>query len=234
MPSAVQVTTAVVAVPVSSAKGRPDWLTAPMAPFQLLLGTMPATSELPMGLPVPTKSILMTRVEELEVTERLGLAEWVREPLVPVMERVEVPVGVPPVVVMVRVELPEVPMEAAEKVGEAPAGNPEAVKFTVPEKPLTGATLTVYVAVPPAMMESEGGVTVSVKSGAVTFRVTLALWDSSSVPVPVMVSTGLPPGVFVVVVTVMVEVPEAVMELGEKEAEAPEGRPVAAKVTAPL
>jgi len=81
------------------------------------------------------------------------------------------------------------------------------------------------------MMEFVGGVTVRVKSGAVTFRVTLVLCVNPSEPVPVMVRAGPPPGVFAAVVTVIVELPDAVMELGEKEAEAPVGKPVAAKVT---
>jgi hypothetical protein len=81
------------------------------------------------------------------------------------------------------------------------------------------------------MMEVEDGATVRVKSGAVTFRVTFALWATCPVLVPVIVRLGLPGGVFAAVVTVNVELPEALMEAGEKEAAAPAGRPVAAKLT---
>ena len=58
-------------------------------------------------------------------------------------------------------------------------------------------------------MEFVAGVTATVKSGAVTFRVTFALCANSSVPVPVIVRIELPPGVFADVVTIMVEVPDA-------------------------
>jgi len=81
-------------------------------------------------------------------------------------------------------------------------------------------------------MELVEGVTATVKSGAVTFRVTFALCANSSVPVPVIARMELPPGVFADVVTVMVEVPDPGIAAGENEAEAPEGRPAAVKVTA--
>jgi hypothetical protein len=232
--SAVQVMTAEVAAPVSSTRGRPVLLRAPLASFQLLLGTTPATSELPMGFPMPTKSTLMTLVDELEVTARMVLVEWVSAPSVPVTVRVKLPVGVLAMVVMVSVELPEVLIDAGEKEGDAPAGKPVAVKLTVPAKPFNAATVTVYVAVPPEMMEVVEGATLRVKSGAVTLSVTLALCANSSVLVPVIASSELPPGVFVPVVTVMVELPDPIMELGKKEADAPEGRPLADKVTWPV
>lgn len=49
--------------------------------------------------------------------------------------------------------------------------------------------------------------------------------------VPVIVRVELPPGVVVAVLTVIVELPEPVMDAGEKEAVAPAGRPEAARVT---
>lgn len=229
--SAVQVMTAEVAAPVSSTRERPVLLTAPVASFQLLLETTPATSELPMGFPVPTKSTLMTLIDELEVTARMVLVECVSAPSVPVTVRVKLPVGVLAMVVMVSVELPEVLIDAGEKEGDAPAGKPVAVKLTVPAKLFNAATVTVYVAVPPEMMEVVEGATLRVKSGAVTLSVTLVLCADSSVLVPVIASGQLPPGVFVPVVTVMVELPEPASELGEKEADAPVGRPLAAKLT---
>jgi hypothetical protein len=151
-----------------------------------------------------------------------------------VTAKLKLPVGVLAIVVMVSVEVPEEAIEAGEKVGPAPAGKPVAVKLTVPAKPFRGATVTVYVAVPPEMMEVVEGVTLRVKSGAVTLRVTLVLCANSSVVVPVIAIAGLPPGVLVEVVTVMVELPDPVMELGKKEADAPEGRPLADKVTWPV
>jgi hypothetical protein len=66
-----------------------------------------------------------------------------------------------------------------------------------------------------------------------TTRVTVVLW--TRVPlVPVIVSTDDPVGVEVDVVTVMVELPDVVTEAGLKEAAAPEGRPLALKLTVPV
>jgi len=59
------------------------------------------------------------------------------------MAKVELPVGVPAVVAMVRVELPEETMVAGEKAAEALPGKPAAERFTVPTKPFTAATFTV-------------------------------------------------------------------------------------------
>lgn len=141
--SAVQVTIAEVTAPFSLARGRPEVLMAPSARFQLLFGTTPATSVLPIGLPNPTKSILITRVEELEVTPRIALADWVSDPLVPVIAKVELPVGVLATVVTVRVEVPEEVIEGGEKEADAPAGKPVAAKATVPVKPFWAPTVTV-------------------------------------------------------------------------------------------
>lgn len=61
----------------------------------------------------------------------------------PVTLSVEVPVGVPEVVVMVSVELPEPVIVVGEKDCEAPKGKPAAAKFTMPEKPFSAETFTV-------------------------------------------------------------------------------------------
>ena len=53
-------------------------------------------------------------------------------------------------------------------------------------------------------------------------------------PVPVIVSVGLPRGVIVDVVTVNVELTPALIEVGLSEADAPAGTPVAAKVIVPV
>jgi len=133
---------------------------------------------------------------------------------------------------MLNVEFPEVVMEAGAKAGEAPLGTPAVTpKLTVPVKPLSAATFVVKVAVPPEKMEVELGVTVRVKSGAVTFIVTPTLCENPSLPVPVIVSVTLPPGVFVDVVIVSVELPPGDMETGLNDADAPTGRPLAPKVT---
>ena len=55
--------------------------------------------------------------------------------------------------------------------------------------------------------------------------------ESSSVPVPVTVTLEVPDGVVDDVVIVIVVVPEPVTVVGLKDAEAPEGNPVAVKLT---
>jgi hypothetical protein len=141
--SEVQVTTAEVAVPVSSASGKPEVLEAPVAWFQLLLGATPATSELPIVLPNPTKLMLMTLMDELEITLSVALAACVKDPLAAVTVRVKLPVGVAATVVTMSVELPEPLMLVGEKEAEAPEGSPVTARPTVPEKPFSAATLTV-------------------------------------------------------------------------------------------
>jgi hypothetical protein len=96
-----------------------------------------------MEFPRPTKSTLMTRVEELEVTPRVAVAEWVSEALVPVIVRVELPVGVLAVVVTVSVDVPEDVMDDGEKEAEVAPGRPVSVKLTVPTNPFRGDTVTV-------------------------------------------------------------------------------------------
>ena len=86
---------------------------------------------------------------------------------------------------------------------------------------------------PPGATDVEPGLTASVKSGAITFSVTLA--EFASVPlVPVIITVELlaepPDGV----VIISVELPGALIEAGENEALAPVGNPVAAKFTVPV
>src|SRR5271154_283918 len=140
--SEVQETVRFVEVPVSSTNASGAELVAPVALFQLLLATTPATSEGAMGTSVPTKSMLTTLVDEpAVVTLRIAVAECVAELLVPVMLSVKLPVVGP--VTMVRVEVPEVVIEAGEKDGVAPDGKPVTAKFTEPVNPFNGETVTV-------------------------------------------------------------------------------------------
>jgi hypothetical protein len=76
--------------------------------------------------------------ETIKVTD----AEFVVEPAVPTIVTVELPVGVPDVVVTVIVELPEVVMEAGEKEAVVPEGNPFALRVTAPVNPLKAPTFT--------------------------------------------------------------------------------------------
>ena len=66
-----------------------------------------------------------------------------RVPLVPVIVRVEVLTGVVPLVVMVRVEVPEPVTVAGLKLPLAPEGRPLTLSATVPVKPPEGVTVTV-------------------------------------------------------------------------------------------
>ncbi len=77
------------------------------------------------------------------LTTKVTVAEWVRVPLVPVMVKVELPVGVVAAVVMVMVEEPEAVTDDGLKLAVAPAGNPVALKLTVPLNPPEGVTVAV-------------------------------------------------------------------------------------------
>jgi hypothetical protein len=67
----------------------------------------------------------------------------------------------------------------------------------------------------------------------VTTSVTVVVWTVEPL-VPVMVIVNEPVGVVLSVVTVMVEEPEVVTDGGLKLAVAPEGNPLALKVTVPV
>jgi hypothetical protein len=80
----------------------------------------------------------------------VAVAEFTREPLVPVMEMVELLAGLPAAVETVKVDVPDPLIEDGEKEGVAPDGNPLVVRFTVPVNPFTAARVTVYVVLLPA------------------------------------------------------------------------------------
>lgn len=62
------------------------------------------------------------------------------------------------------------------------------VRFTVPVKALSGATVIVDVVVPPAAMEAgESVVPVTVKSATVTLTLSVVLWFAGPVPETVTV-----------------------------------------------
>ena len=76
-------------------------------------------------------------------TTRLTVVVCVTLPFRPLIVNVEVPTGVLPVVVTVRVELPVPVNVAGEKLPVAPAGSPLALKAMEPEKPENALVLTV-------------------------------------------------------------------------------------------
>jgi hypothetical protein len=98
-------------------------------------------------------------------TTRVAVAEFEVDPDVPVSVTVEVPTGVPEVVVTVIVELPDVVIEAGEKEAVAPEGNPLALNVTGPVNPPEAATFTVKVVLEARPTVSEPGVAATEKVG---------------------------------------------------------------------
>ena len=86
-------------------------------------------------------------------------------PLVPVIVSGKLPVGVVLAVVTVIVEEPEVVTDGGVKLAVAPAGNPLALKVTVPVNPPVGVTVTVYVVLLPWSTGCDAGVAEIEKSG---------------------------------------------------------------------
>ena len=97
------------------------------------------------GLPVATVvdpgDALMLKSGAIAVS--VTVAVCVSDPAVPVMVIVELPGGVALVVVMVRVEVPDVVTDAGANVAVAPVGRPEAARLTAPVKPLRAPIVTV-------------------------------------------------------------------------------------------
>jgi hypothetical protein len=87
------------------------------------------------------------------------------------------------------------------------------------------------------MAEVEAAVAARLEGGcgavALTVSTTLAECDKLAL-VPVTLSVSLPGGFELVVVTVSVEEPEPLREVGLKLALAPEGKPLALKATVPV
>src|SRR5947207_1365741 len=135
---------------------------------------------------------------------------------------------------MLSVEVPEPVTEAGLKLPVAPAGSPLMLRDplvlndTVPLKPLIGVMVMVTLPQAPAVTVSEEDDAVSEKS--VTTKVTVA--ECVRLPlVPVMVRVKLPVGVVLLVVTLNVELPDPVTEVGLKPAVAPGGNPLTLKET---
>src|SRR5580700_11210764 len=99
------------------------------------------------------------------VTTNVTVAVCVSEPLVPVIVKVGLPVGVLLVVVTVSVEVPDPLTDEGENDGVAPLGSPLALRLTAPLNPLIAPTFTVYVVLLPAFTVCVLGVTDIVKSG---------------------------------------------------------------------
>ncbi len=76
-------------------------------------------------------------------TESVTVVECVSAPLVPVRVRVALPDGVVPVVLIVRVEVPELVTDGGLNEAVATAGRPLALRVTVPVKLLMAAIVVV-------------------------------------------------------------------------------------------
>ena len=227
IPFVFHVTVAPVAVPVSSTNACPVVFVSPLALFQFDFCTTPATSVLPITVPCPTKSILIT-FALVVVTTRLTVAVCVVLPLVPVIVTVDVPAGAVLAVVTVSVEVPDPVTVAGEKLAVAPLGNPLALSVTTPAKPFNDPIVAVYVVEFPTTTVCVLGLPEIEKSGGggVAFTTRLTVVACVSVPlVPVIVSVDVPTGVLPDVVTVKVELPDPVIVVGEKLAVVPARQP---------
>ena len=110
-------------------------------PLKLLIGVTVMVS-LPQ-LPAVTVSEEDDSESEKSVTIKVIVAECVRLPLVPVMVRVKLPVGVVLLVVTLNVELPDPVTEAGLKLAVAPAGKPVTLNDTVAAKQFCAPTVAV-------------------------------------------------------------------------------------------
>jgi|ERR1700727_2385781 hypothetical protein len=96
-------------------------------------------------------------------------------PLVAVSVSEYVPAAADFVDVSVRVELPEVVIEAGAKLAVTPEGMPVADSATLPVKPFCAETLAVKVVEFPAVTDCELGLAENVKSGVSVTAFTLTL-----------------------------------------------------------
>ena len=103
------------------------------------------------------------------MTVRLTVVVWVVLPPVPVMVTVEVPRVAVELTVKVSVEVPEpgAAIEAGLKEAVTPDGRPEADSEMAELKPPETAVVIVEVPVPPCAMETAVGAAAIVKSGVV-------------------------------------------------------------------
>jgi len=122
------------------------------------------------------------------LTARVTVVEWDRLPLVLMIVRVYVPVGVVAAVETVRVELPEPASDVGLKLAVAPVGKPFTPRLTVPVKPFRALIDAVKVALFPGATVCALGAAVTPKSGPGTTSVTIVECDRlPSVPVTVRV-----------------------------------------------
>ena len=141
MLSEVQETVAPLRLPVWFTRLSGEELLAPLALFQLFCATTPATSDAAIFVLPPAKLIPIAVEPDGVPTTNVTVAEWLRLPLVPVIVSVELPGGVLVEVVTVSVEL----ADAFTGLNDPDAlfGKPDALKLTVPVKPLRGVMVAI-------------------------------------------------------------------------------------------
>ncbi|TME29942.1 MAG: hypothetical protein E6I66_10500 [Chloroflexi bacterium] len=172
------------------------------------------------------------------VRVRLTVVEWVvgGDAYWPVTVRVNVPIAADAVVPIVSVELCPAVTSAGLNVALAPEGSPLANRLTVRAVPDATCVLTVYVVLEPATIVRLAGAALMEKSSgavaAVTVRMATVECDvGGELYWPVIVKPKVPVAAVAVVDTVRVEFCPALIEAGLKLAFAPDGNPVAERLT---
>jgi len=115
--------------------------------------------------PAPAAEGLMTPLMLIVATVSVTRAVWEREPLVPEIVNVPVPVCVPTVVTTVSRLLADPATDAGLKDADAPAGSPARANATFPLKPFNDPIFTAYVVLPLRPTVRDVGVADTVKSG---------------------------------------------------------------------
>jgi hypothetical protein len=156
---------------------------------------------------------------------------WLNDPLVPVTVTVYVPILALLATVIVSVDFPEVEIEVGFRLVVNPVGA-VADSATVPVNPLRAVTVIVEVPRDPLLMLKDEGDAEIEKSGEVTCTVTLMVWLNDPL-VPVTVTEYVPLLALLGTVTVSVDVPDVITELGLRLAVQPVGA-VAESVTVPV
>ena len=146
------------------------------------------------------------------------------------------PVAVGAVVAMVSVEPCPAVTDAGLNVAPAPAGNPVAERVTVRAVPDATCVPIAYVVLEPATTDRLAGVALMEKSSGVVVAVTVRLAAVECVVGgelywPVIVKANVPVAAVAVVDRVSVEFCPALIEVGLKLALAPDGNPVAERLT---
>src|SRR4051794_31818047 len=136
----------------------------------------------------------------------------------------------PAAAVTVRMDVPPVVIVLGLNTAVAPAGRPVTLRFIVPAAPTGAFGVTVYVTLPPAMTERDGGAAVTEKSFTTT--VTGAVWLTA--PLVATITAWYAPELAPeLAVNVTVEEPPFVNVAGANAAETPAGRPLIPRLTLP-